>query len=155
MRLFLVRHGDAVSSDVDPERPLSEAGKAVVSKVGKHLKGLGIHVEEIRCSTKARALQTAQIIAGEIAPGQAPAETQGLKPNDPVEPVAGDLEEATRDMMIVGHLPFLPALAARLLGESKPPEPLGFPTAGLVALVRNEEGIWSAEYQIWPEQIKD
>ena len=57
--------------------------------------------------------------------------------------------------MIVGHLPFLPALAARLLGESKPPEPLGFPTAGVVALVRNEEGVWSAEFQVWPEQIKD
>lgn len=155
MRLFLVRHGDAVSSDVDPARPLSETGKAVVSKVGRHLKGLGIRVEEIRCSTKARALQTAQIIAEEIAPGTAPAETQGLKPNDPVEPVAGELEGSERDMMIVGHLPFLPTLAARLLGESKPPEPIGFPTAGMVALVRNEEGIWSAEYQIWPEQIKD
>lgn len=154
MKLFLVRHGEAVSSDVDPARPLSEPGKAVVSKVGKHLKGLGIKVDGIRCSTKARALQTAQIIAEEIAPGMAPAETQGLKPNDPVEPVARELEEETRDTMIVGHLPFLPTLAARLLGESKPPEPLGFPTAGVVALVRNAEGIWSAEFQIWPEQIR-
>ena len=155
MKLFLVRHGDAVSSDVEPARPLSEAGKAVVSKVGKHLKGLGIRADEIRCSTKVRAIQTAQIIAEEIAPGTAPAETQGLKPNDPVEPVAGELEKATQDTMIVGHLPFLPTLAARLLGESKPPEPIGFPTAGVVALVRNAEGIWSAEYQIWPEQIKE
>jgi len=155
MKLFLVRHGEAVSSDVDPARPLSGPGKAVVARVGRHLKKLGIKVDEIRCSTKARALQTAQIIAEEIAPGRAPAETQGLKPNDSVEPVARELEEETRDIMIVGHLPFLPTLAARLLGESKPPEPLGFPTAGVVALVRNEEGIWSAEFQIWPEQIKD
>jgi len=155
MKLFLVRHGEAVSPNVDPERPLSVPGKATVTKVGKHLKGLGIKVTDIRCSTKARALQTAQIIAGEIAPGRAAAETQGLKPNDPVEPVAQELESAKWDTMIVGHLPFLPTLAARLLGESKPPEPLGFPTAGVVALVRNEEGIWSAEFQIWPEQIKD
>jgi phosphohistidine phosphatase len=155
MKLFLVRHGEAVSSDVDPARPLSGPGKDVVAKVGKHLKGLGIRVDEIRCSTKARARETAAIIAEEIAPGQAPVETQGLKPNDPVEPVAQQLEKETRDTMIVGHLPFLPTLAARLLGESKPPEPLGFPTAGVVALVRNDEGIWSAEFQIWPEQIKD
>jgi phosphohistidine phosphatase len=155
MKLFLVRHGDAVNSDVDPERPLSEAGKKVVSKVGRHLKGLGIQVDQIRCSVKARARQTAQIIAGEITPGQPPSETQGFKPNDSVEPVARDLEAEERDTMIVGHLPFLPTLAARLLGESKPPEPLGFPTAGVVALVRNEEGVWSAEFQIWPEQIAD
>jgi phosphohistidine phosphatase len=155
MRLFLVRHGEAVSSEVDPARPLSETGKAVVSKVGRHLKGLGIQVEEIRCSTKARAVQTAQIIAEEIAPGTAPAETPGLKPNDPMEPVAQELEQEKRDTMIVGHLPFLPALAARLLGESKPPEPVGFPAAGVVALVRNDEGVWSAEFQVWPEQIKD
>jgi phosphohistidine phosphatase SixA len=126
-----------------------------VAKVGRHLKGLGINVGEIRCSVKARARETAAIIAGEIAPGTAPAETQGLKPNDSVEPVAQELESAERDTMIVGHLPFLPTLAARLLGESKPPEPLGFPTAGVVALVRNEDGVWSAEFQIWPEQIKD
>jgi phosphohistidine phosphatase len=155
MKLFLVRHGDAVSSDVHPERPLSEPGKAIVAKVGRHLKGLGIKVDEIRCSVKARARETAAIIAEEIAPGQAPAETQGLKPNDSVEPVAREMETAVRDTMIVGHLPFLPTLAARLLGESKPPEPLGFPTAGVVALVRNEDGVWSAEFQIWPEQIRD
>jgi len=154
MKLFLVRHGEAVSSDVDPVRPLSGTGKAVVAKVGRHLKGLGIRVADIRCSTKARALQTAQIIAEEIAPGQAPAETQGLKPNDPVEPVVRQLEGETRDTMIVGHLPFLPALAGRLLGEARPPETLGFPTAGVLALVRSEEGIWSAEFQVWPEQIK-
>ncbi len=154
MKLFLVRHGEAVSSNVDPERPLSEAGKAVVSKVGRHLKGLGIQVEEIRYSTKARARDTAKIIASKIAPGMVPAETPGLKPNDPVEPVAEELEQEQKDIMIVGHLPFLPTLAARLLGESKPPEPIGFPTAGVVALVRNDEGVWSAEYQIRPEQIK-
>lgn len=154
MKLFLVRHGQAVSSEVDPARPLSDAGKAVVAKVGKHLKGLGIKVEEIRCSTKARARETAEIIAEEIAPGTAPAETQGLKPNDPVEPVAQALEQEKRDTMIVGHLPFLPALAARLLGKSKPPEPIGFPTAGVMALVRNAEGIWSAEFQVWPEEIR-
>jgi phosphohistidine phosphatase len=153
MRLFLVRHGEAVSSDVDPARPLSEAGKAAVSRVGKHLKGLGIRVGEIRCSTKVRALQTAQIIAEEIAPGTAPAETQGLKPNDAVEPVAGELEGEQRDVMIVGHLPFLPALAARLLGESRTAEPIAFPTAGVVALVRNDQGSWSAEFRIWPEEI--
>jgi len=155
MKLFLVRHGDAVSSDVHPERPLSEPGKKVVAKVGRHLKGLGIEVDEIRCSVKARARETAEIIAGEIAPGRAPAETLGLKPNDPVEPVAKQLEEENRDTMIVGHLPFLPTLAARLLGESRPPEPISFPTAGVVALVRNDEGIWSAEFQVWPEQIKE
>ncbi len=155
MRLFLVRHGEALSSDLDPARPLSGTGKAAVSKMGRHLKGLGIRPAEIRCSTKVRAVETAQIIAREISLGQAPAETQGLKPNDPVEPVVRSLEEERRDTMIVGHLPFLPKLAARLLGQPRLPQQLGFPTAGVVALVRNQEGTWSAEYQIWPEQIRD
>ena len=153
MKLFLVRHGEAVNPDVDPKRPLSESGRAMVSKVGRHLKGLGIRVDEIRCSTKARARETAEIIAKEIAPGQAPAEMQGLKPNDPVESVAGELETAERDIMIVGHLPFLPALAARLLGEARAAETIGFPTAGVVGLVRDKEGIWSVGFKVWPGEI--
>jgi integrase len=40
MKVYLVRHGEAVSSGVDPKRPLSELGRADVHKVASFVKSL-------------------------------------------------------------------------------------------------------------------
>ena len=37
MKLFLVRHGTALSKEADPSRPLSELGKADVRRMARHL----------------------------------------------------------------------------------------------------------------------
>ena len=43
MYLYLVQHGAAVSKEIDPERPLSQEGRAEVRKVASYLAaGLGI-----------------------------------------------------------------------------------------------------------------
>jgi phosphohistidine phosphatase len=153
MKLYLVRHGEAVSAQVDPARPLSETGRADVEKVGRQLKSLDVQVAEVRHSTKARAAQTAEIIASVLG-GARLRPMDGLAPNDPVEPVAVQLENHKADLMVVGHLPFLPALAAVLLGEAtKSADTLSFPAAGVVVMSRDEDRVWSIQGQIWPEKI--
>jgi len=62
MKLYLVRHGDAVFDQVDSTRPLNEKGKADVLKVAMHLKEGVPHIESIFHSGKKRAEQTAEII---------------------------------------------------------------------------------------------
>ena len=42
MRLYLVQHGDALSKQTDPQRPLSEAGRRHVAAMGNLLAGAGI-----------------------------------------------------------------------------------------------------------------
>ena len=63
MRLYLVQHGEAMSKDENPERPLTAKGRKNVTKTAKFLKKKGIRVRKIFHSTKLRAKQTAQIIA--------------------------------------------------------------------------------------------
>ena len=115
MRLYLVRHGEAVSEEADPARPLSSRGREQAGKVARFLKPLGISVGSVQHSGKLRAAQTAEILAGSIASAEGVRERPGLGPMEPVEPMADEIGEAEADLMIVGHLPFLGRLASRLI----------------------------------------
>ena len=44
MDVYLVQHGEAVSEEQDPQRPLSEAGSAAVARVASVLAALGPHL---------------------------------------------------------------------------------------------------------------
>lgn len=153
MKLYLVRHGEALSSDVDPKRPLSQSGVSNAAKLGRHLTERGIQVSEIRHSSKVRAAQTAEIVASEMRGQPELVGVYGLAPNDPVEPVAQELKGRDRDLMIVGHLPFLPKLAEALQGTGGSSDSLSFPPAGLVIMSKDPDGIWLVEEQVWPENL--
>ena len=47
MRLYIVQHGDAVAKDVEPERPLSEKGRADIERLAGFLSGTGVRVGRI------------------------------------------------------------------------------------------------------------
>jgi phosphohistidine phosphatase len=153
MKLYLVRHGEALSSDVDPKRPLSPYGVSNAAKLGRCLSQRGIRVAEVRHSSKVRAAQTAEIVASEMEVQPELVGGYGLAPNDPVEPVAQELKGRDRDLMIVGHLPFLPGLVEILLGTGGSSDSLSFPPAGLTIMSRDPDGIWAVEEQVWPENL--
>jgi phosphohistidine phosphatase len=153
MKLYLLRHGEALSSDVDPKRPLSPAGVANTAKLGRHLKERGVRVAEVRHSSKVRAAQTAEIAASEMEGQPELVGVYGLAPNDPVEPLVQELMNRERDLMIVGHLPFLPRLAEILLGTGSSSDSLSFPPAGLLIMSRDPDGLWAVEDQVWPENL--
>jgi len=149
VKLYLVRHAQPVGKEVNAARPLSDAGRQEAERVAAHLRDLGVQLVEILHSTKARAAQTAGIIRAHLD-GARVIETEGLAPDDPVEPLVDRVGQAEQDTMIVGHLPFLPALAARLLGG---PADLAFPTAGVVVLARGPDGGWSVQDQFGPQSL--
>jgi phosphohistidine phosphatase len=153
MLLYLVRHAEAVSPEVDVKRPLSQEGVANAAKMGRYLEKRGARVAEVRHSSKLRAAQTAEIVASELEDQPRLVGQQGLAPNDPVEPVARELQSHPQDLMIVSHLPFLPNLVENLLGTGRSPGSLSCPPAGCVILSRDPDGIWLIEDQIWPETL--
>ena len=61
--LYLVQHGEAVPDDVDPARPLSQAGKKDVERLAEFLARRKLAVSRILHSGKLRAQQTAELIA--------------------------------------------------------------------------------------------
>ena len=68
MSLYLMQHGEACTKDVDPERPLTDMGRADVERVALLLKQTGVGIDRILHSGKLRAAQTAQIITYVLAP---------------------------------------------------------------------------------------
>ncbi len=150
MKLVIVRHAEPLSRKGDPARGLSPHRRDQARAVGRQLSALGVRVAEIRHSTKARAQQTAEIIAAELDPAPQPEQRDGLKPNDPVEPVARDILDMDTDLMLVSHLPFVQYLTSVLISHSDQDQP-PFPTCGTLVLTRDDSiGSWSIEHVLVP-----
>lgn len=154
MKLYLVRHGEAVPEEADPSRPLTSRGSRDVRKVAAFLKSISAGPISIFHSGKLRALQTAEIIAGSLGPGCQVQQAEDLSPGDPVRPWVEKINEETADLMIVGHLPFLGKLASSLLTGSKSKNPLAFRPGGVVCLQRKEGRTWQVDWAVPPDILR-
>ena len=158
MQLILVRHGQATTEDVDPKRPLTESGKADVANVARFLKRSGISTSTAWHSAKTRAAETAHIIAGVLGVQNLQEFKSGLNPNDKVTKVSDEITafslQADGDLMIVGHLPFLPKLVSYLLTSSESIDAVKFPEAGAVCLEQSDEDTWQVKWMINPDLLE-
>jgi len=150
MRLYLVQHGEAVPKDVDPNRPLSEQGMADVERIATFLKGR-TNVVRVVHSGKTRAQETAEILAALIAPGKTIEPMSGLDPLDHVEPIAQCVRDWNADTLVVGHLPFMNKLIARLVTGNEEPGIAAYQPGSVVCLERGDDGRWAIAWMLRPE----
>jgi phosphohistidine phosphatase len=148
VHLYLVHHGDAVGPEVDPQRPLSAAGRAAVDQAAAKAAARGAHPDVVWHSGKLRAKQTAEAFwraCNALAEFSA---TRDLQPDDPAVWIRDRLRGETRDVLIAGHFSHLPRLLGLLVGD--PEETVAnFPVHGVVALVTDDEGeTWKEEWRI-------
>ena len=155
MRIYLVRHGEAVSGAEDPDRPLSPAGRKQAERMGNVLARLGVGPVRIEYSTKTRARETAEILARSLGAADRLAERDGLKPDDPTDPLSGELGAGGEDRMVVGHLPFLERLAATLLGGNPESVRIRFAPAATACLFRGLDGAWHLEWLAVPAMFEE
>jgi phosphohistidine phosphatase len=153
MKVYLVRHGEAVSSQFDPQRPLSEKGLADIRKVALFIKPLEISVEHIWHSGKLRAAQTAEILAESVSVTKDCSEHKNLMPNDDVTIIADELEAYNTDLMIVGHLPFLAYLTSLLVADKETANVAAFAAGAITCLNRRTPGQWQIEWMITPKLL--
>ena len=144
MKLYLVRHGEAVANDNGGETALSEWGKFEVEKTGTEIADRIDNLDIIFHSNKLRAQQTAKIIQTKLKFNTTVPlnEMEGLKPNDSVEEIAEWASQLQNDIMLVGHLPFMNKLSGLLLKESERNFSLSFGTASIAGFERGESGDW-------------
>jgi phosphohistidine phosphatase len=148
LKLFLVHHGDAVTPEVDPRRPLSMEGLKAVEEIAGEAARRGARPAVVWHSGKLRARQTAEACwraSNALAEFSA---TRDLQPDDPPGWFRDRLRGESRDILIAGHFPHLPRLLSLLL-----PEATGqFPLHGAVALVTEDDGeTWK---ELWRLEVK-
>lgn len=153
MKLYLVRHGEALAKDVDPDQSLSATGRANVERLAAFLDRRGVRAERIVHSGKTRARQTAEIIAEAMANAGACAARDGLAPNDPTAPVAREITGLREDTVLVGHLPFLGDLAARLVVGSEGVTVAVFRPATMLCLEQGVDSGWSVAWMLRPDML--
>src|SRR2546425_809987 len=117
MRLYLVQHGAAKTEAEDPQRGITEEGRRAVERTADFLAALRLPLDRIEHSEKLRARQTAEILAARLRPAEGTRQIAGIAPNDDVEPMRARLAKESKNLMLVGHLPYLSRLLARLLGQ--------------------------------------
>jgi phosphohistidine phosphatase len=149
MRLYLVRHGDAVSERVDATRPLSDRGRAEIEAVAGRAAGLGWQPAEIRHSGLTRARQTAEILAGRLAPARGVRAIEGLQPEDDPGRLAAECEALREPVMLVGHMPYMSRLASLLLLGDTRRDVIRFGTGTIAGLAR-VDGRFLVEWVIAP-----
>jgi phosphohistidine phosphatase len=154
MKLYLVQHGEAKSELEDPERSLTANGEKAVARVAKAAKKMDIRPAKIFHSGKTRARQTAGIIgSGLQVPDQAIEAIEGLKPNDDVYPWVEKILQEKKDIMLVGHLPFLQKLASLLLCGDKNARVVLFRYGCIVCLEQKEDSRWAVAWVLRPEMV--
>lgn len=153
MKLFLIQHAQAKNREEDPQRPLTDEGKANIKKVAQHVAKTIPEITELWHSEKLRAKQTAQILAEVLKISDRLKECPGLTPNDTVCPVKERLMEIKENLAIVGHLPFLEKLASTLLCHSQEARIISFAMGGIVCLSRDQEHNWSVEWMLTPDVV--
>ena len=152
MNLYLVQHAEALSKDLDPQRPLSPKGLADIQKVAEYAaKNCKIIAEQVLHSGKLRAQQTAETLASNLNLST-PVETDGLAPLDDPEIWATRLSARSDSIMLIGHLPHMGRLAATLMCGDPESNPVRFQMGGIVALERDENR-WSLQWMIIPSII--
>jgi phosphohistidine phosphatase len=149
MRLYLVQHGEAKSEEVDPERSLTEAGREATEKMADLASRLGLEVNAIRHSGKTRARQTAEIFGKVLSPSEGVKSVEGLGPVDDVAQAAGSFKDGYKNIMLVGHLPFMEKMVAYLTTGDPEKDVIEFHNSGVVCLEGSGED-WMVSWQLLP-----
>jgi phosphohistidine phosphatase len=148
MALYLVQHGQALSKEHDPERGLSEEGRAETERIAQVAAQYRVHVSRIEHSGKTRARQTAEILAAHLSPAEGPDPREGIAPLDDVTAVAAQLDP-TSDLMLVGHLPFLERLVGVLIAKVPELRVFKMQGGGILCLDRDDRG-WHIKWALMP-----
>lgn len=148
MKLYLVQHGEACAKEVDPERPLTEKGKADSAQIAQFLQRAGIEIDRVIHSGKLRAAQTAEIFANILAPKLELEISSSINPND--DPAAFSWQSKGDDILVIGHLPFMAKLVSHLLIADTEQVIVAYQPGSVVCLEQVDNSPWQLNWMIRP-----
>ena len=152
MNIYIVRHGEAVSERLDPERPLTSSGREEVERVARMAAAKNVQVSALFHSGILRAKQTAEILAAHLQFTPDVQQLSGLMPQDDPTIAKAELEAAESPIMLVGHLPHLNRLIALLASGDAESEVMEFPPATMVCC-SNDGSKWKIAWTLTPRSL--
>ena len=149
MKLYLMRHAQALASTDDPQRGLSAHGRLEIQDVMAQAVARLEGIEQVLHSGVLRAAQTAQMVAKtlDVEPISA---VSWLGESDDIGNFLAMLPAWDSDTLVVSHYPFLMQLIAVLLAKNEAMlSEVQFSTATLVCLEKTSSG-WQLSWVISP-----
>ncbi|MEO8705718.1 MAG: phosphoglycerate mutase family protein [Kofleriaceae bacterium] len=143
MRIYLVRHGDAVPEEdagSDRDRWLSPRGREAARVLGRLMREENVVPDAILSSPLPRAVQTAELLAASLDYLGVLVSRRCFEPSAQPRVAAAEISAAGLSVIVVGHEPSISALGGFLLNRpSFPP----FRTAQCCAIA-NAKPTWMA-----------
>jgi len=153
MKIYVARHGDSLTNDMDHKRQLSEKGRKDIKRIANFLSHQHIQVSYLFHSGILRAEQTAELLALGISsktPNQARA---GLEPLDSVLPLENTIATLDGDAVFVGHLPFVERLVGRLVTGDEHNLVTDFQAGTIVCLELAGKKRWIIRWMLCPDLL--
>jgi phosphohistidine phosphatase len=125
MKIYLVRHGEAVSEDdagSDRDRWLNANGREAVRVLGRLLRETKVEPDAIVCSPLPRATQTAELLAQSLDYLGVIASLRSLEPAAQPARAAAEIQQHGQAVIVVGHEPSISMLGAHILGRPSFPQ---------------------------------
>ena len=153
MKVYCMRHANALSEIDDASRTLSPEGEIEVEQLGKFLQSRNISVDHILHSCKTRAEQTAQKLAPYVNCEHVMSCSTGINEEDDTADMLPVVAAWESDTLIVSHLPFIERLVSAMVSDNPDKNIVTFPTCTLVCLNKLDDENWSIEWMLNPQLI--
>jgi phosphohistidine phosphatase len=125
MRIYLVRHGDAVPEEdagSDRDRWLSTKGREHVRILGRLLRENSVEPDAILASPLPRAVQTAELLAHALDYLGIVTSLRSLEPTAHPRVAANEIMSRVGSVIVVSHEPAISSLGAFLMGRPAFPQ---------------------------------
>jgi phosphohistidine phosphatase len=156
MLLLLIRHAHAGARDPerwpdDRDRPLTDKGRKTQRDVSRFLLKRNLVPALVLTSPWARAAETAEILARELALPDPPVPCPALADAPDLDRLAQDIGERGAEAMValVGHSPWIEELAALLLTGSDSGVRIDYPKSGVMGIDVEKPGAGAGELRLF------
>ena len=150
MKVYLVHHVDALSAEQDPQRHISPIGQRQADRLGERLRALGASPVRILHSDKQWTIDTAERIAAKLGmPERAAKAAYPINTDDPVAPFIAQIQSASGDVMMCGHVDYLLRTASKLVCGDESCKVVEFkPGNDTIACIEGEGSEWVITF-VW------
>jgi len=153
MRLYIVQHGDSVPKDIDPDRPLSNRGRADIQRLTEWLSSQDVQIAQILHSGKTRARETAEILRLLLKSRRQMHQREGLAPNDSPEAFLNQLRDPEKDTLVASHMPFVARAVSQALTGAPDRQLVEFVPGSVAGIERGDGASWRLFMFAQPESF--